>query len=441
MTPDIKLIENNAHIGAQVAAEVAKLDRMSSPNRAMPAIPAVTVGTSLKVAARSVPKVTTATTTDSLPAPQVVVFGSAAIDISATAPNALAERTTTPGSISLTPGGVGRNLAHAAQNLLPPGDVKLVAPIGAGSYENSDALGVLLKASMVEDGLRTDGLVATDGARTAACNLVLENAGDLIGGVADMGIAETLSGEAVAGGLTRGDAPPEVIAFDCNLTPSTIDAILAHAKKNREIITFADPTSVPKMARLLPLLRKYPRVLDHISPNGLELDHMYSYLTDHDDDGKGWEFINALNLGSEWRRGVELWAERSGATWILDRGAVTKMVACLPWVGSFWLKQGPGGLVRLGFQSDQDPKSTRPTVSHDIPVPRMPDGSWCQTLTLTYYAPPVIAPEEIVNTTGAGDTLAGALIAGIAMGKPEDECVELAIAAVGRTLRSHKAVA
>lgn len=202
--------------------------------------------------------------------------------------------------------------------------------------------------------------------------------------------------------------------------------------------TLADPTSVPKLARLLPLLRKYPRVLNHITPNAIELDHIYSYLTDHDTDGQGWEFVNALNLGAEWRSGVEALARRLDAMWILDQGVVTKMVACLPWVGSFWLKGGAGGLVRLGFQNSQ-PESRSRTVTHYVPseVDRA-DGQW---LCLTHYPPPDIAPEEIVSTTGAGDTLAGSLVAGIALGKSEGEYVADAIEAVGRTLRSSKAVA
>lgn len=415
---DIKLIENNAHVGAQVASAMA--GRASS--QFMP-----------------VPSVETPTATPTpLPFPRVIVFGSAAIDITAAAPRALVERTTTPGTITLSPGGVGRNIAHAAQKLLPEGDVQLIAAVGGGDGQGRpDRLGLLLQQSMAENGLRTDGLQVVAGARTAACNLVLENSGDLVGGVADMAVAEALTDSAVSKVL-RHDAPsPTVVAFDCNLACDTIESILIHTKEKDGFTTFADPTSVPKFARLLPLLHKYPRVLDHITPNALELDHMYSYLTDRD-DGKGWEFVNALNLGAEWRSSVDRLANRASAAWMLDQGVVTKMIACLPWVGSFWLKGGAGGLLRLRLERDK-PTPHDYTIAHRVPAP-IP-GTSGQWLCLTYHAPPMITPEEIVSTTGAGDTLAGSLIAGISLDLPERVYVADAIEAVGRTLRSADAVA
>jgi pseudouridine-5'-phosphate glycosidase/pseudouridine kinase len=62
----------------------------------------------------------------------------------------------------------------------------------------SDSFGSVLKAEMAAGGMRTDGLVCVDGARTAVCSLVLEKEGDLVAGVADMEVAECLSEELVS---------------------------------------------------------------------------------------------------------------------------------------------------------------------------------------------------------------------------------------------------
>jgi pseudouridine-5'-phosphate glycosidase/pseudouridine kinase len=133
----------------------------------------------------------------------VQVFGSAAIDITTRPSIPLQPRTTTPGSILLTPGGVGRNIAEATQNLLPPGSVQLVSMIGT-STEGVDGFGKVLKLEMESSGMRVDGLVEMEG-RTAGCTLSLGMEGDLNDGVADMGIIEGLTPDLVRPSLVQVD--------------------------------------------------------------------------------------------------------------------------------------------------------------------------------------------------------------------------------------------
>ena len=131
--------------------------------------------------------------------PLVQVFGSAAIDITTRPSIPLQPRTTTPGSIILTPGGVGRNIAEATQNLLPAGSVQLVSMIGldpSSPGSGVDGFGKVLKLEMEGSGMRVDGLVEIEG-RTAGCTLSLGMEGDLNDGVADMGIIEGLTPDLV----------------------------------------------------------------------------------------------------------------------------------------------------------------------------------------------------------------------------------------------------
>jgi pseudouridine-5'-phosphate glycosidase/pseudouridine kinase len=100
----------------------------------------------------------------------------------------LSRHSTSPGAVSMTLGGVGRNIAEAAYRVLTNHSPELstaailVSPIG------DDAFGRVLADEMHLIGMRTDGLVHQRGARSAVCNMVLDSAGNLTGGVADMEI-------------------------------------------------------------------------------------------------------------------------------------------------------------------------------------------------------------------------------------------------------------
>jgi pseudouridine-5'-phosphate glycosidase/pseudouridine kinase len=129
-----------------------------------------------------------------LPAPKLMVIGSAAVDITAqsTLPSTTSAHSTSPGGVSLSLGGVGRNVAEAAHRMLSSTS-GLRDPVQLVSAVGDDAFGRLLKEEMGRMGMRLDGLIEA-GTSTAVCNLVLDAEGALIGGVADMGIVEQLGG-------------------------------------------------------------------------------------------------------------------------------------------------------------------------------------------------------------------------------------------------------
>lgn len=97
---------------------------------------------------------------------------------------------TVPGSVSLTVGGVARNMAEAAHRIftsrstLHSKATMLVSPIG------QDEFSPLLTAEQKRLGMRVDGLLKTADSRTAVCNMLLDEGGSLIGGVADMDIVK-----------------------------------------------------------------------------------------------------------------------------------------------------------------------------------------------------------------------------------------------------------
>ena len=103
---------------------------------------------------------------------------------------------TTPGSVLISPGGVGRNIAEATHRILskkscsqPP---VLVSLIG------EDIIGRVLQDELSRIGMRTDGLIPNPGKASAVCNMVMDAGGGLIAGVADMHIIESLEGKVVS---------------------------------------------------------------------------------------------------------------------------------------------------------------------------------------------------------------------------------------------------
>ncbi|KAK6907109.1 hypothetical protein I203_101098 [Kwoniella mangroviensis CBS 8507] len=501
---NVNLIENNARIGAEVAVKLSEMYQLESEKgdalQYLYSLPSshdestithptkdgqtseTNLGEGVEdtiLPAQSIKTavIPTPSTKIDLPNPSVLVFGSAAIDLTSTSPRTLEPRTTTPGTVFVSPGGVGRNIAEAAQNLLPDHAVQLISAFGTNpafiptshhqhpqnkgiitngqpvaiqpdtDIEEADSFGKLLMLELTAAGLRTDGLIGRSGKSTAVCSLTLEKNGDLVAGVADMGIVETLSPVTVEDIIRK--RSPRMVVFDCNLTEEVVRAILKTCTQ-LNIPTFCDPTSLPKIPRLtssllsvLPASPTHPRPLTNISPNILELDHLYNLVgtlseRSEEIESRSWEYINSLNLGYEWRGEVDNWLSKPDRQWIKEQGIIPKMIRLLPFISSFWLKVSSKGLIHLELASS--PTRVTPHSGDGIVYnldSKIHQGKY---LVLKHYLPPDIAQDEIVSTTGAGDTLVGGLVAGLVNGMEDEDWVGKALEGVKKSLKSRRAV-
>lgn len=122
--------------------------------------------------------------------PRLLVVGAAALDITTEPdgkiPFAVDSRATVPGKVSLSLGGVARNVAEAAHRILfdstqaaESSPVLLLAPVG------NDLFASAIRSGMQLIGMRTDGLYEHSH-RTPVCAMHLDNHGELRNGVADM---------------------------------------------------------------------------------------------------------------------------------------------------------------------------------------------------------------------------------------------------------------
>ena len=132
--------------------------------------------------------------------PKLVVLGASAVDITSSADGIAGTspglvnlaQTTTPGTISLTVGGVARNIAEAAHRVLSSESADgssattLVTPIG------DDGFSRILLSEQHRLGMRSDGFLTVKGESSAVCNMLLDSSGALFGGVADMDIVQNI---------------------------------------------------------------------------------------------------------------------------------------------------------------------------------------------------------------------------------------------------------
>ena len=322
---NIALVLNNARVAAQSAVELSRLTHAQSG------------GTTLPYAAH-----------------KVMVVGAAAVDVCAN--GELASRSTAPGTIELSPGGVARNVARAA-HALRKADVLLVAPLAR------DALGRMLEDDIQVAGMRTDGLVWAKG-RTPACSLLLAR-GDLVAGVADMDLTDSLTPDDVRSLIAR--FAPRTVAVDANVSPEVIAAVLEE-RERRHIRVVYEPTSVAKSRRLLDGMRlartSAPRA-DVLTPNALELRYMASFL--HRPQVDAPLVLDTLRMPI---------AEK--------QELVQDAAALIAIADTLFIKLGAHGVL---------------VVWHT------PAG-----LRIAHSPAPEVDPEAVVSTTGAGDTFTGAIL-------------------------------
>ena len=168
---------------------------------------------------------------------KVCVIGGANIDITTISRERFMLRDSNPGTVRLSFGGVGRNIAH---NLALLGDaVCFVTRFGG------DAFGQMLRVSCREIGMDIS-LCETCPTLPSACFASINDCdGSMVGSVADMIVTESISTDWLA---VRIDAinRAEAVVADTNLLPET----LAWLIDNVRVPLYIDAVSGPKSVRL-----------------------------------------------------------------------------------------------------------------------------------------------------------------------------------------------
>ena len=173
----------------------------------------------------------------------VFVIGAVNMDLSGTPADTLRMGDSNPGKITLSPGGVGRNIA---ENLRLLGrKVSLITIMGEDTYAD------VIREHCLNAGIDLQYSFTDPLGRTSAYLCINEQNGDLSAAVSDMAICEEMTPdklEPLLPVLNRGS----LVIADANLPEET----LAWIAKKVTVPVAADPVSVSKAPRLLPLLSR-----------------------------------------------------------------------------------------------------------------------------------------------------------------------------------------
>lgn len=217
-----------------------------------------------------------------------LMLGGANVDLTGQSSGPFLPGDSNPGSLSQSPGGVGRNIAENLARLGRP--VSLVSLIGR------DPQGNWLAERITEAGIGVDGLLRHPDRPTSSYLAMNDADGHLIGAIADMGITADLTPERLAPLQSRLIAADTLIV-EANLPEASLAWLAQLPLRGR---LYADAVSASKAPRLQPLLHR----LDGLKVNRAEAAALLGEPVD-DDEALADRFLAAgvglliLSLGAD----------------------------------------------------------------------------------------------------------------------------------------------
>jgi pseudouridine kinase len=187
----------------------------------------------------------------------IVVAGGINVDIKGKAFDRMDIGSSSPGVIEISPGGVGRNIAHNLALLNVP--VMLLSVIG------SDAQGAKVLQETAGCGVCVDHVLYADNSLTGTYIALLDNKGELTAGLSDMQILEKLNVDYFKAKLDILEKASFIIC-DANLPESSTEFIISVANCC-SIPVCLEPVSVKKSLKL----RNCLKGVDFITPSLDEL--------------------------------------------------------------------------------------------------------------------------------------------------------------------------
>lgn len=173
----------------------------------------------------------------------VAVVGAVNVDIGGTPDSALVPADSNPGRVTVTLGGVGRNIA---ENLSRLGKrVLMVTAMG------EDAHAQQIQHSCRELGIDLSHSLTVPNARTSTYLCLNDADGEIVGAVSDMAIYDALTPAYLSTQLEALNRAALVV-LDANLPPESLSFLAENLKPP----LFADPVSVKKAGRLRPILAR-----------------------------------------------------------------------------------------------------------------------------------------------------------------------------------------
>ncbi|OJJ75436.1 hypothetical protein ASPBRDRAFT_51191 [Aspergillus brasiliensis CBS 101740] len=441
------LVEANVKRAAKVAVELSKLERSggSLNERHMPAIS----GTSrADQATETELEHATKTPLETVTKADVLVAGSLAIDLSCDFAPAEANSTTPAlqtsnrAVIGQSLGGVGHNVAIAARYL--DSSVLFCSVVG------NDLSGQAALSSLRQEGLSTVGikvLPPSSGARTAQYIAVNDAKKDLVVAMADMAIMELPEQALDFDGFWEpmmARAQPQWTVVDANWNGEVLSKWVALAKKHKARVAF-EPVSTAKSRLLFGSAIKPSDCVPNntvslAAPNQFELAAMYQAAREHGhlDSEEWWRIIDAMGMTGSGSR--ERLVAMTSAT-LVDQGIPQQSIQLLPFIPCVLTKLGREGVLLTQLLRPGDARLTSPdSAPYILSRALTSDGLIGGVYLRLFPAAAELDEKDIVSVNGAGDTLLGAVVTGLARGGAVEEVIPRAQEASVLTLQQEGGV-
>ena len=184
-----------------------------------------------------------------------IVIGAANMDIGAVSKNPLVPRDSNPGTVTVSLGGVGRNIAHNLCLLGVP--TALITVLGDDSFAEE------VRRSADETGLDLSHSATIPGGRTSSYVFIAGHDGDMVQAVNDMSIYEAMTPAFLSQRLDFINSA-DLAVIDTNLSQCSIEWLCEHCT----VPIVADPVSAVKAVKLQKVLHR----LYAVKPNRLEAE-------------------------------------------------------------------------------------------------------------------------------------------------------------------------
>lgn len=196
-----------------------------------------------------------------------VVVGGANMDIGGQSHTPLIGNDSNPGTVRLSPGGVGRNIAH---NLALLGvDVRMLTALG------DDLYGKQLAASCAEQGIDVSCALRVPDQATSTYLYIADADGDMALAVSDMRVCDSIT----PAYLERNQgllANAQVIVADTNIPQESLEYLASYCAAP----LFCDPVSTKKAEKLRPILSR----IHTLKPNLMEAELLSGISIETDRD-------------------------------------------------------------------------------------------------------------------------------------------------------------
>uniref|UniRef100_A0A8D0GI40 Carbohydrate kinase PfkB domain-containing protein n=1 Tax=Sphenodon punctatus TaxID=8508 RepID=A0A8D0GI40_SPHPU len=295
---------------------------------------------------------------------------------------------TNPGKVSQTFGGVGRNLA----GIYRLGKMPLFIS-AMGKDEHSES--ILRYCSHMDMG----GVVQLDGHSTATYCAVITGSGELSLGLGDMDIHQQITEQYISK-FKQSLCTAPLVCVDGNVSTSTIQYVCQIAREHHIAVCY-EPTDENKASK--PFLSDSWRSLTCISPNLREL--------------------RAINR----TLGHPIPADLPSRMEDVVSAAMALVRPLLKQLHCVVVTLGPHGVLLCGR-----------LVGGSVSL--CPGAHKQVELCAVHYPALPLAREEIVNVSGAGDSLIAGIMAGLLAGQNTDTCVQMGLLSASFSLRSSEPI-